>query len=122
MIIPGSALHESAAVPPGLRLMLSREAFERTGLMQLGSRASERYLFKLDDGAPPVESVTLKITVEVSLRPVPLSPIVVGVAETNWIEPIAAAAIDTVPVAVRFWLAAVALAVMVSVPLQPFAT
>ncbi len=33
--------------------------------------------------APPVESVTLKTTVEVSLRPVPLRPIVVGVAETN---------------------------------------
>src|SRR5581483_3001418 len=30
--------------------------------------------------APPVESVTLKITVEVSLRPVPFSPIVEGVA------------------------------------------
>ncbi len=34
----------------GLRLMMSREAFERTGLMQLGSRAAQRYLFKLDAG------------------------------------------------------------------------
>ena len=33
--------------------------------------------------APPVESVTLKITVDVSLSPVPFKPIVTGVAETN---------------------------------------
>ena len=35
------------------------------------------------DRAPPVESVTLNITVEVSLSPVPFKPIVVGVADTN---------------------------------------
>ncbi len=47
----------SASLNFGLRLMMSREAFARTGLMQVGSRASERYLFKLDANAPPVEQV-----------------------------------------------------------------
>jgi hypothetical protein len=75
---------------------------------------------------PPLESTTLKMTVEVSLRPVPLRPIVAGVAETNWIEPIAAAAIVTLPVALKveavpLALVTVAVAVMTSVPLQPFA-
>src|SRR5215471_4530526 len=41
----------------GLRIMMSREAFERTGLMQLGSRAAQRYLFKLEGAAPPVAEV-----------------------------------------------------------------
>ncbi len=45
----------SASLSFGLRLMMSREAFARAGLMQLGSRASQRYLFKLDPGAPSVE-------------------------------------------------------------------
>src|ERR1035438_8072395 len=36
----------------GLRLMMSRDALARTGLMQLGSRAAERILFKLNPGAP----------------------------------------------------------------------
>ncbi len=47
----------SASMNFGMRLMMSREAFAKTGLMQLGSRASQRYLFKLDAGAPPVEQV-----------------------------------------------------------------
>jgi putative ABC transport system permease protein len=47
----------SASLNIGLRLMMSRDAFARTGLMQPGSRASQRYLFKLDPGAPPVEQV-----------------------------------------------------------------
>ena len=47
----------SASMNIGMRLMISREAFAATGLMQIGSRASERYLFKLDPGAPPVEEV-----------------------------------------------------------------
>lgn len=47
----------SASLNIGLRMMMSREAFERSGLMQLGSRASERYLFKLDPNAPPVDEV-----------------------------------------------------------------
>jgi putative ABC transport system permease protein len=47
----------SGSLNIGLRLMMSREAFERTGLMQVGSRAAERYLFKLDPGAPSVTDV-----------------------------------------------------------------
>ncbi len=47
----------SASLNFGMRLMMSREAFERAGLMQIGSRASQRYLFKLDQGAPDVEQV-----------------------------------------------------------------
>lgn len=41
----------------GLRLMMSREALERTGLMQPGSRAAQRFLFKLLPNAPPVAEV-----------------------------------------------------------------
>ncbi len=51
----------SASLNIGLRLMMSRQAFERTGLMQLGSRASQRYLFKLLPNAPPVEQVRREI-------------------------------------------------------------
>ncbi len=47
----------SGSLNIGLRMMMSREAFDRTGLMQIGSRAAERYLFKLDPGAPPVARV-----------------------------------------------------------------
>lgn len=47
----------SGSLSIGLRLMMSREGFERTGLMQIGSRAAQRYLFKLAPGAPPVEDV-----------------------------------------------------------------
>ena len=47
----------SASLNFGLRLMMSREAFASTGLEQIGSRASQRYLFKLDAGAPGVEAV-----------------------------------------------------------------
>jgi putative ABC transport system permease protein len=47
----------SGSLNIGLRLMMSREAFERTGLMQLGSRAAERILFKLSPGSPGVEEV-----------------------------------------------------------------
>jgi putative ABC transport system permease protein len=51
----------SGSLDIGLRMMMSREAFERTGLMQVGSRAAERYLFKLDAGAPPVARVRAAI-------------------------------------------------------------
>jgi putative ABC transport system permease protein len=51
----------SASLNIGLRLMMSREAFAQTGLMQLGSRASQRYLFKLEANAPPVERVRREI-------------------------------------------------------------
>ncbi len=45
----------------GLRMMMSREALDRTGLMQIGSRSAQRFLFKLDPGAPPVKEVRAKI-------------------------------------------------------------
>ncbi len=51
----------SASLNFGLRLMMSREAFSRAGLLQVGSRASERYLFKLGAGAPPVERIRREI-------------------------------------------------------------
>ncbi|HWZ32960.1 MAG TPA: FtsX-like permease family protein [Bryobacteraceae bacterium] len=51
----------SASLNIGLRLMMSREAFARTDLMQLGSRASQRYLFKLNPGSPQVEQVRRSI-------------------------------------------------------------
>jgi putative ABC transport system permease protein len=51
----------SGSLNIGLRLMMSRQAFERTGLMQIGSRAAERYLFKLDPGAPPVDEARAEI-------------------------------------------------------------
>ncbi|HUA86695.1 MAG TPA: FtsX-like permease family protein [Bryobacteraceae bacterium] len=51
----------SATLNIGLRLMMSRAAFAETGLMQLGSRASERYLFKLEPGAPSVERVRREV-------------------------------------------------------------
>ncbi len=45
----------SGSLNVGLRVMLSRAAFERTGLMQLGSRAAQRYLFKIEARGPDVE-------------------------------------------------------------------
>jgi putative ABC transport system permease protein len=47
----------SGSMNVGLRMMMSRETFAHTGLMQLGSRAANRYLFKLAPGAPPVAEV-----------------------------------------------------------------
>jgi putative ABC transport system permease protein len=47
----------SGSLNLGLRLMMSREAFDRTGLMQVGSRAAQRYLFKLGPDAPSVAEV-----------------------------------------------------------------
>lgn len=41
----------------GLRLMISREGLARTGLVQPGSRAAQRFLFKLGPAAPPVDQV-----------------------------------------------------------------
>jgi putative ABC transport system permease protein len=51
----------SGSLNIGLRMMMSRDAFERTGLMQVGSRAAERFLFKLEPGAPPVDEVSAEI-------------------------------------------------------------
>ena len=47
----------SSSLNIGLRLMMSREGFARAGLMQFGSRATQRYLFKLGLDAPPVAEV-----------------------------------------------------------------
>ena len=73
---------------------------------------------------PPDVSSTLKMTVEVAdppALPTPFSVIFAGVAEMNAIEPIAACATVTVPLAVRLWLFADAVAVITSLPLQPVA-
>lgn len=69
----------------------------------------------------PVESSTLKMTVEVDGCPVPFRPIMPGMADTNSRDPVAAEATVTVPVAVRLVLPIVALAVMTSEPLHPLA-
>lgn len=45
----------SGSLNVGLRMMISREGFERTGLMQLGSRAAERYLFKIEPRGPSMQ-------------------------------------------------------------------
>jgi putative ABC transport system permease protein len=47
----------SGSMNVGLRMMMSRAAFERTGLMGYGSRAAYRYLFKMQPGAPSVNEV-----------------------------------------------------------------
>lgn len=47
----------SGSLNIGLRLMMTREAFERTGLVRPGSRAAQRFLFKLSPQSPPVEQV-----------------------------------------------------------------
>ncbi len=47
----------------------------------------------------PVASSTLKMSVEVTCCPVPFRPMVVGAADTNSMDPVAAAATVTVPVA-----------------------
>ena len=47
----------SGSMNVGLRMMMSRTAFERTGLMGYGSRAAYRYLFKMTPGAPSVAEV-----------------------------------------------------------------
>src|SRR5579862_8097056 len=46
----------------GPRVMITRQGLDRTGLMTVGSRASERYLFRLAPGSPGIEELraTLK--------------------------------------------------------------
>jgi putative ABC transport system permease protein len=51
----------SGSLNVGLRMMISREGFERTGLMQLGSRAAERYLFKIQPNGPSMEDARAAI-------------------------------------------------------------
>lgn len=41
----------------GPRILMSREGLGRSGLLVSGSRAAQRFLFKLGPGAPPVEQV-----------------------------------------------------------------
>jgi putative ABC transport system permease protein len=47
----------SGSLNLGLRMMMSREALERTGLLALGSRSAQRFLFKLGPTAPPIAEV-----------------------------------------------------------------
>jgi len=47
----------SGSMNVGLRIMMSRAAFERTGLMGFGSRGAYRYLFRMAPTAPPVAAV-----------------------------------------------------------------
>jgi putative ABC transport system permease protein len=51
----------SGSLNIGLRVMLSRDALERTGLMQIGSRAAQRYLFKIQAGGPDLEEARAEI-------------------------------------------------------------
>jgi len=51
----------SGSLNVGLRMMISRQGFERTGLMQLGSRAAERYLFKIQPNGPSMEDARAAI-------------------------------------------------------------
>jgi putative ABC transport system permease protein len=41
----------------GPRVMISREGLDRTGLISIGSRAAQRYLFRLPTGGPDVRQV-----------------------------------------------------------------
>jgi len=47
----------SGSLNVGLRMMMSRAAFERSGLMGFGSRGAYRYLFKMSPVSPPVAEV-----------------------------------------------------------------
>src|SRR5437660_875592 len=45
----------SGSLDVGPRVMMSREGLDRTGLIRFGSRAAQRFLFRLGAGAPGVE-------------------------------------------------------------------
>ena len=47
----------SGSLNVGPRVMISRAGLDRTGLIGIGSRASERYLFRLSPGSPGIEQV-----------------------------------------------------------------
>jgi len=47
----------SGSLNVGLRMLMSRAAFERSGLMGFGSRGAYRYLFKMSPASPPVAQV-----------------------------------------------------------------
>jgi hypothetical protein len=81
-------------------------------------------LTELPTLGPPAVLRTLKMTVEVAeppALPTPFKVIEGGVAETNWIEPTAAVATVTVPVAVSVCDPTAAVAEMTSEPEQPLA-
>ena len=54
----------SGSLNVGPRVMMSREGLDRTGLIRFGSRAAQRFLFRLGAGAPGVEQTRriLKLT------------------------------------------------------------
>ena len=45
----------------GPRVMMTRDGLERTGLMLPGSRAAERFIFRLDPGSPDIEQVRQRL-------------------------------------------------------------
>jgi len=47
----------SGSLNVGPRVMISRAGLDRTGLIGIGSRAAERYLFRLAPGSPGIEEV-----------------------------------------------------------------
>lgn len=53
--IVGTVLSEpdrlASGLGPGMRVLMNREGLDRTGLIQFGSRAAQRFLFKLDQPA-----------------------------------------------------------------------
>jgi putative ABC transport system permease protein len=51
----------SGSLNVGPRVMISRGGLDRTGLIGIGSRASERYLFRLTAGAPGIQDVRLTL-------------------------------------------------------------
>src|SRR4029077_14081840 len=51
----------SGSLNVGPRVMISREGLDRTGLISIGSRAAELYLFRLGAGSPDVEDVRRKL-------------------------------------------------------------
>jgi putative ABC transport system permease protein len=51
----------SGSMNVGLRLMMSRDAFEHTGLMGFGSRGAYRYLFRNAPNAPPVDEIRAQL-------------------------------------------------------------
>ncbi|MBS1833566.1 MAG: FtsX-like permease family protein, partial [Acidobacteria bacterium] len=69
----------SGSMNVGLRVMVSREGLERTGLIRLGSRASNRFLFKL----PQPEAVLPLETVKQELKTTFPEGLVIDYRETN---------------------------------------
>ena len=53
----------------GPRVMITREGLDRTGLMLPGSRAAERFLFRLDPGSPTIEQVRDRLEARPSRKP-----------------------------------------------------